>query len=78
MKETLLGFISDKLLNGKLENNLSAEDDLLSSGLLDSMAMMRLIAFIEEETAIQVPPEDMTLDNFISVEAILIYLKTRS
>ncbi len=78
MKEKLLAFISSKLLNGTLIGDLQADEDLLSSGLVDSMGMMRLIAYIEEETGIQVPPEDMILENFMNVESIEKYLQSRS
>ena len=74
MQETLINYIK-KELAGDPGVALSAEDDLLNSGLIDSMGIMRLIAFIEEEFEVAIPPQDMVIDNFISVNAIAAYLE---
>ncbi len=39
------------------------------------MGVMRVIAFIEIKHGYRVPPEDVTVDNFISVNAIVGYLQ---
>ena len=53
---------------------LSADENLLSTGLIDSLGMMKLIGFIEREFNCKVQPQDMTIENFISVEAMCKYL----
>lgn len=70
----LLRFINEDLLMRGSEAPVGAEDDLLFSGLLDSIAVMRLVGFIETDLHVSVPPEDVTLDNFASVAAITAYL----
>jgi acyl carrier protein len=53
------------------------DDDLLfTSGLLDSVAMMNLITFLEEKTGADVRPADVTLDNFDSLTRIATYAAT--
>ncbi len=74
MNDTLIRYIEEELLGG--EQSIAAEDDLLSSGLVDSLAIMRLISFIEQEYSIKVPPQDMTIEHFISVDAISNYIKS--
>ena len=74
MQETLINYIKTELA-GNPDVALSAEDDLLNSGLIDSMGIMRLIAFIEQEFDVAIPPQDMVIDNFISVNAIATYLQ---
>lgn len=73
MQDTILQYIRTNLLEAGQE--IEADDDMLSSGLIDSMKVMRLIGFIEKEYKTPIPPEDMTIDNFISVEAIEEYLQ---
>lgn len=54
-----------------------ADDDLLfTSGLLDSVAMMNLITFLEEKTGSDVRPADVTLDNFDTLTRIADYAST--
>ncbi|QIE47929.1 acyl carrier protein (plasmid) [Pseudohalocynthiibacter aestuariivivens] len=49
-------------------------DELLLSGLLDSLSVMRLVAFLEMEFGITIPPEDITVTNLASVDAMAAYL----
>ena len=77
MGQTIIQFIQTQLLNNKENIEIDMEEDLLTSGLLDSLSIMTLIQFIEKTFAVKIPPEDMTIEHFISVEAMVDYLKTR-
>jgi len=74
MKEKVTRFIVDELLSGM---DVGEQDDLLLSGLVDSIGVMRLVAFIEDEAALQVPAEDVTIEHFVNIEAISRYLEAR-
>lgn len=77
-RQPLIGFISGELLMRDLGSPVTEDEELLFSGLLDSIAVMRLVGFIESDLAVPVPPEDVTLDNFTTVDAISQYLTTRA
>jgi acyl carrier protein len=47
------------------------DSDLIDSGLLDSLALVTLIAEIEHEFKLELPLEDLDVDQFRSVERIL-------
>lgn len=49
---------------------IDPQADLLATGMVESMSMMRLIQFIEDAFNISVDPEDLILENFVSIEAI--------
>ena len=68
-------FVTDDLLLGTMD--VSTDEDLLTTGLLDSIGVIRLTGFIEEQFSIHVPPEDVTLENFSSLEVIDGYLDGR-
>ena len=74
MTETIINHIKSQLSDDLKDQELGIHEDLLGSGILDSLGMMRLIFFIEEEFSIKVPPEDMTIENFLTVENIGNYL----
>jgi len=74
MTEILIKYISQQLLNNELEDELKAEDDLLGDGILDSLGMVKLILFIETEYKTKVPPQDMIIENFMTVQHISDYL----
>ena len=73
----VIKYIEDNLLSGKGKIELSPEDDLLGSGLLDSMGVMRLVGFVEETFNIKIPPEDIVIENFMDVKAITNYVESQ-
>ena len=73
----IIKHIRENLLSGKGEIELSPEDDLLGSGLLDSMGVMRLVGFVEDSFKIRIPPEDIVIENFMDVKAITAYIESQ-
>ncbi|MBD3765760.1 MAG: acyl carrier protein [Rhodobacterales bacterium] len=55
---------------------LTEETELFSTGLLDSVAMMGIIGFLEDTARIDVRPSDVTLENFDTVARILAYVRS--
>jgi acyl carrier protein len=75
--KSLKQFIEAELVNGYGPVDLKEDDDLLLSGLIDSMGVVRLINFLEEEIKIHVPPEDVTIEHFLTIQAIAGYVESR-
>lgn len=74
MNEILLNYINEQFA---ADDPVEAEDDLLGEGVLDSLGMMKLILFIETEFELKVPPQDMTIENFMSIDAMTAYISKR-
>jgi acyl carrier protein len=77
MKEILRRYISQELLSDRNGVVVGDDDDLLGSWAIDSVGMMSLVLFIEDEFMLAVPPEDVTIENFVSIAAIAAYLRNR-
>lgn len=60
-----------------LPEKITYTDDILSSGIVDSIGMIRLVNFIEKEFGIEVLSEEMTFDNFMSIEKITDYIQQK-
>lgn len=73
MEEKIIGYIQEEL-NPDLEE-LSTTDELLESGAIDSMGVIRLVSYLEEEFGISVPPQDMVIENFEHVDAMVKYIQ---
>lgn len=56
------------------KNNITAKTMIFRDGILDSMAFILLIDFIEEAFGIKVGDQDLVEENFESVEAITRYI----
>lgn len=65
----------DLLLNGDAE--VGDEENLLVSGVLDSLALMRLVMHLEDLHDIEIPPRDITLEHFASLATMSDYLTRR-
>lgn len=74
MKDILLKYINEQFQS---DDPIEPQDDLLGEGILDSLGMMKLILFIETEFKLKVPPQDMTIENFMSIDDIAAYISER-
>lgn len=75
--EILIEYINDQFIDDETEYSVGLQDDLLSEGIIDSLGMMKLIRFIEGKFDLKVRPEDMTIENFTSIETISNYIQAR-
>src|SRR5208337_397847 len=50
----------------KVANN----DNLLESGIIDSLGVLDLVAFLQQEFAVAVADEDLTPENFQNIECM--------
>ena len=46
-------------------------DDLFETGTMDSMDLIELVAFLDDELSVVVDQEDLVMDNFRTVERIV-------
>jgi len=66
---SIRSFIQDELMYG--DASVSIEDGTpLCDGIIDSIALMELVGFLEERFGIQIDDRDLVADNFRSVSAI--------
>lgn len=71
--EIIAEFIQRQLLADP-EATVDLDDNLLTSGTVDSVGVVRLTAFLNERFQVTVPPQDLTPDNFRTVRVMADYL----
>ncbi len=74
--QELMTFIRDEV--AVVDGDVAPDTDLLLSGLVDSLGVIRITQWIEDEMDVDVPPGDVTLENFQTVDRIVSYVATRS
>ena len=52
-------------------------ESLLEAGVIDSMAVLELVGYIEQRYAITVGDDDMMPENFDTIEAIAAFIESR-
>ena len=63
-------FILEEFLPGEDPENLTPTTPLVSSGILDSLAILKLITFLEEQYDIRVEPHEADPEHFNTLESI--------
>jgi len=62
-------FILNEVMMSKRGNRLDYDESLLDSGILDSLSLLRLIAFIQDELGVEVDVDEIVPDNFQTINA---------
>lgn len=78
IEEKIKSFISKNLLFSDDGFGYSDEASFLQEGIVDSVGVMELVAFIEEEMHVKVDDQDITPDNFDSVSKLSAYVRRQT
>lgn len=71
----LSDYIQKEFIRGRRE--VQSSEDLLSSGVLNSLGILKLVSFVEERFDIRIPDEDVVFENFQSIDALSTYLENQ-
>jgi len=71
--EEIVAILKNEILQDE-SIQIEVDTDLLTSGLLNSMALIRLVASIENSYKIKIPPTDLVIENFININAMEAYI----
>jgi acyl carrier protein len=77
MESILNDYISRELVGRPELLPLQNDTPLLETGILDSLALLRLLVFLEQEFSIQVDDFELIPDNFNSINAICLYIRSQ-
>jgi acyl carrier protein len=69
-------YITDELLEGS-KTKIGADDELLGSDLLDSLALTNLIHFLQERFHISIHGREIVPDNFRTIRKIQAFIEKK-
>jgi acyl carrier protein len=78
LAEQLRDHIVRTHLPGEDPSTLEPDDELLDSGVLDSMGIVQLTSYVERQFGVEVLPEDICTENFGSAVALAAYIDSRT
>ena len=76
IEEIISAFLRRELL--RAEDRIDPDENLFTSGLVDSVGMMRLIAHLEQTLQLKVPPTELVPENFRTVRVMAAYLQGKA
>lgn len=73
-KVIISDYIKSEIMRNR-DAQLDENEDLFGTGILDSLSLLKLVAFIENAFGIEVPDADVVYENFHSLNAMANYLQ---
>jgi acyl carrier protein len=70
VKDRIREYILEEFAKSKGINEVSDQEVLAKNGIIDSMGIFRLVAFLEETFNVRIGDEEITNDNLESIDAI--------
>ena len=77
IKEEICQYVLSQFLPGEKRANLQDDTPLLTSGIVDSVGMLRMIGFVEQRFGIEVDAHDATVDNFERIQDIVAFIESK-
>lgn len=77
LRSTIRDFIIGNFLFGDADRLQGDGVSLLDSGIMDSLGVMELVAFLESRLGLAVPDMDLVPQNLDSVENLVSYVERR-
>jgi acyl carrier protein len=77
IKEDIRQYILAEFLPGEKASNLGDDAPLRTSGILDSIATLRLVSFVEERYGIEVEAHEASVENFDSIDNIAAFVASK-
>ena len=68
--DPIMEFIKTQLVREKTMKNIGRGDDLIESGIIDSLGILKLLEFLESKFSIHIADEELIPENFHSIESI--------
>ena len=75
VEQAVRDFLKNDL--GRTESNVGRDESLLESGIIDSMGVLQLVAFLERTCGIKVEDDDLMPENFDTIAAITSFIERR-
>ena len=75
IKQVMREFVYERLLYRRNGNTLGDDTSMLDEGIVDSTGVLELVLYVEEEFGFEVDDEDITPDNFDTLNCLAAYIQ---
>jgi acyl carrier protein len=70
LKDQIREFVMENLAHAKGITSFGDDENLMESGVVDSLGIFRIVSFLEEEMHVRVSDEEINADTLQSVNSI--------
>ena len=75
--EIIKDFIIKDIITDAGKTNLGFDDSLLEAGIIDSLGIMKMLAFLSDKFDLTVEDQDVIPENFETIGAISSYIEKK-
>lgn len=75
--ETVRNFIETEMITQSPRTTLSAEDSLIEKGIIDSLGVQILIAYLEREFDLNIADTEIVPENFETIGAVANFINVK-
>jgi acyl carrier protein len=76
-KETIERFVVDELLLGDRRSKIDPDKSLITSGIIDSLGLLRLISYLEDQFGLSIKDIEMVPENFETINKIQSFVNSK-
>lgn len=77
VSEVIITFIKENFIRGRSQAEISPDESLIDSGIIDSTGILELVMFLEEKFSITIEDEELIPENLDSVNNLKIFLESK-
>lgn len=77
-KKEIRLFIQTKIMKEGNIDDFKDTDSLIETGIIDSMGIQILLAYLEKTYSIKIADEELTPENFESIDAISVLVQSKT
>lgn len=77
IQATIERFIIDDLLYEGSRKSIGPDEPLVSTGLIDSLALLRLIMFLEQDIGVKIGDGEVAPENFETIRKIVTFVELK-
>lgn len=77
IRRRIAGYVLDEFLPGEKPENLTGSTELITSGIINSLASLKLVAFLEDSFGIGVEAHEVNPDNLDSLDRITAFVLSK-
>lgn len=78
LMQRIKNFIMDEFLPGENPDELNETTPLISGGILDSIATLKLVMFMEEQCSVSFEPHEVDKENLDNLASIVRLLQSKN
>lgn len=77
MSDSIRNFVLDNFLEGEDRDLLKDDTPLVSSGVINSLSLIKLVAFLEGEFRVKIKPHEMNADHLDTIQQMAEFIGQR-